>query len=90
VQRGIVLDGVPLQQVSDFKYLGSWIIENARCEEDIGARAGMATAAFCQSRGLMGGNVRSTKIEILTVVYCQCYIADVGLGWGSGLEDKCY
>jgi hypothetical protein len=43
VQRGIVLDGGPLEQVSRFKYLGSWITENARCEEDIRA---MATAAF--------------------------------------------
>ena len=33
VQRGIVLNGVPLEQVPRFKYLGSCMTENARCEE---------------------------------------------------------
>ena len=37
VQHDIVLDGMPLEQVSRFKYLGSWITKNARCEEDIRA-----------------------------------------------------
>ena len=32
MQRCIVLDGVPLEQVSRFKYLGSWITEDARSE----------------------------------------------------------
>ena len=52
VQRGTVLNGVPLQQVPRFKYLGSWITENARCGEDIRARVGMATAAFWQNKEL--------------------------------------
>ena len=29
-----------------FKYLGSWITEDAGCEVDIRARVGMAKAAF--------------------------------------------
>ena len=33
VQCGIVLNGVPLEQVPHFKYLGSWITENASCED---------------------------------------------------------
>ena len=33
-KRCIVLDGVPLEQVSRFKYLGSWITEDARSDED--------------------------------------------------------
>ena len=64
VQRGIVLNGVPLEQVPRFKYLGSWITENARCEEDIRARVGMATAAFWQNKELMRRNITlSTKDE---------------------------
>src|SRR3989442_1660151 len=37
--------GRPLEQVSRFKYLGSWITEDARSDEDIRARVGMAKAA---------------------------------------------
>ena len=36
-QRCVMLDGVPLEQVTRFKYLGSWITEDARCDEDIRA-----------------------------------------------------
>ena len=46
VQCGIVLNGGLLEQMPLFKYLGSWITENARWDEDIRARVGMATAAF--------------------------------------------
>src|SRR5688572_16921387 len=45
-QACLTLDGVPLEQVTRFKYLGSWISEDARCEEDIRTRVGMARAAF--------------------------------------------
>src|SRR5688572_11833559 len=62
----LTLDGVPLEQVTPFKYLGSWISEDARCEEDIRARVGMATAAFWQNKEVMRGNIRlSTKLKIL-------------------------
>ena len=39
-----MLDSMPLEQVARFKYLGSWITEDAGCEEDIRARVGMAKA----------------------------------------------
>src|SRR3989442_841082 len=42
MQRCITLNNVPLEQVTRFKYLGSWITENARSDEDIRARVGMA------------------------------------------------
>ena len=38
MQRCITLDRVPLEQVTRFKYLGSRIAEDARCDEDIRAR----------------------------------------------------
>ena len=71
VQRSIVLNGVPLKQVPRLKYLDSWIKADARCEEDIRARVGMATAAFWQNKELMRRNIRlSTKIKIL-----NCYVS---------------
>ena len=66
MQRCIVLDGVPLEQVSRFKYLGSWITEDARSDEDIRARGGMAKAAFWQNKELMRRNIRlSTNSKVI-------------------------
>ena len=72
-QRCITLNNVPLEQVSRFKYLGSWITEDARCEVDRRARVGMAKAAFWQNKELMRGNIRfSTKLKIL-----NCYVFSI-------------
>src|SRR3989442_679368 len=54
-------------------YLGSWITEDARSDEDIRARVGMAKAAFWQNKELMRRNIRlSTKMKIL-----NCYVFSV-------------
>src|SRR3989441_9471413 len=73
MQRFITLNNVPLEQVSRFKYLGSWITEDARSDEDIRARVGMAKAAFWQNKELMRSNIRlCTKMKIL-----NCYVFSV-------------
>src|SRR2546425_5833555 len=73
MQRFITLNNVPFEQVSRFKYLGSWITEDARSDEDITARVGMAEAAFWQNKELMRSNIRlSTKMKIL-----NCYVFSV-------------
>src|SRR5688572_27457208 len=65
-QACFTLDGMQLEQVTRLKYLGSWISEDARCEEDIRARVGMARAAFWQNKEVMRRNMRlSTKLKIL-------------------------
>ena len=49
-----------------YKYLGSWITEYARCEEELKARIGMAKAAFLQNKEVMRRNVRfGTKKKII-------------------------
>jgi exonuclease III len=73
LQSSISLNNVPLEQVSRFKYLGSWISDDAKCEEDIRARVGMAKAAFWQNKEIMRRNIRlSTKIRIL-----NCYVFSI-------------
>ena len=42
----ILFDNSILEQVSHYNYLGSWITEGVRCEEEIRIRIGMAKAAF--------------------------------------------
>ena len=47
VKCSITLNKIALEQVNRYKYLGSWITEDARCEEELKARIiGMAKAAF--------------------------------------------
>ena len=67
MQRSIMLDGVPLEQVKHFKYLGSWITDDAKSDEDIKTRVGMAKAAFWQNKELIiKKNIRfKTKMKIL-------------------------
>jgi hypothetical protein len=73
LQRDASLENVPLEQVTTFKYLGSWITEDVRCEEDIKARVGMAKAAFWQNKEVMRRNIRlSTKKKIL-----NCYVFSI-------------
>ena len=36
----VSLDGILLEQVGRYKYLGSWISEDAKCEEEVRARIG--------------------------------------------------
>src|SRR3989442_4935635 len=71
MQRCITLDRVPLEQLTRFKYLGSWITDDARSDEDIRSRVGMAKAAFWQNQELMRSNIKlSTKMK-------NCYLFSV-------------
>src|SRR3989441_13226479 len=70
MQSCIMLNNVPLDQVTRFKYLAGWITENAKSDKDIRARVGMAKAAFWQNKELMRRNIRfSTEMKIL-----NCYV----------------
>src|SRR2546425_12941823 len=70
MQSCIMLNNVPLEQVTRFNYLAGWITENAKSDKDIRARVGMAKAAFWQNKELMRRNIRfSTEMKIL-----NCYV----------------
>ena len=65
-QACTTLDNVPLEHVTRFKYLGSWISEDARCEEVIRTRFEMARAAFWQNKEVNRWNILlNTKLKIL-------------------------
>ena len=46
IKQTLTLNDVPLEQVTRFKYLGSWITDDARCIEDLRARVESAKVAF--------------------------------------------
>ena len=54
----ITLNNMALEQVNRYKYFGSWITEDARCEEELKARIGMAKAAFWKNKEVLRRNVR--------------------------------
>ena len=49
----ITIDGKRVEQVSSFKYLGSIISEDGRCESDIKCRIAMAKEAFNSRKELL-------------------------------------
>ena len=69
----ITLNNMALEQVNRYKYLDSWITEDARCEEELKARIRMAKAAFWQNKEIMRRNIRfDTKNKII-----NCYVFSV-------------
>ena len=69
----IVVNGTTLEQVSQYKYLGSWITEDGRCEMDTKTRIAMAKDAFWKHKELLRGNINlQVKKRML-----HCYVFPV-------------
>ena len=59
-------DNFTVEQVTQYKYLGSWITEDAGCEVDIRARIGMTKEDFWKNKEPMRRDVKfHTKLKIL-------------------------
>ena len=56
----IEVSGEKLEQVSGYKYLGSWVSEDRKSEKEVKARIGMAKRAFRQLKELLKRNVNVT------------------------------
>lgn len=90
IKTTLKLDGVDLERVTRFKYLGSWITDDSRCEVDLRARVELARVAFWQNKELMRRNIRfKTKLKILnTYVFsilnygCECWT------WNTAMHRK--
>ena len=48
------VNGEKLEQVSGYKYLGSWVTEDGKSEKEVKARIGMAKGAFWKLKELKG------------------------------------
>ena len=73
------LRGQQITQVTKFKYLGSIITSDGRCDDDVKARIGMAKDAFQKMKGILVSSNLSinTRKRIL-----KCYISSILL-YGS-------
>jgi len=58
LQCNITVNGETLEQVTKYKYLGSWLTEDGRCDLEIKTRIGMAKDAFWKHKDLLKGNIR--------------------------------
>jgi len=54
----ISINGIELEQVSQFKYLGSILTENGSCESEIRVRIALAKDAFSKHQTLLTKNIR--------------------------------
>ena len=63
----ITIRNEPIQQVSKFKYLGSTLTEDGRCESEIKQRIGVARSAFIKMRNVISNrHVRvATRIRLI-------------------------
>ena len=57
VPCSIAVNDIALEQVSQYKYLGSWITEDGKCEMDIKTRIGMAKDEFWKHKEQLRGNI---------------------------------
>jgi len=65
----IVIDGQRVEQLTKFRYLGSLISADGRCEEDIKARIGMTKDAFSKRKELLTQKMsRRVKKQIMKTV----------------------
>ena len=70
----ITVDGVPLEMVDIFKYLGTLIVENAKTEVEIEARTKLAKAQF----SAMSKTFTSKRLKIKTKLrILKCYIFSI-------------
>ena len=73
----IVIGGSELERVSQYKYIGTWITEDGRCELDVKTRIAMAKDAFWKHKELLkGNNYQLTKLRVKKRIL-QCYIYPV-------------
>src|ERR1700761_9106892 len=62
----IEIDGLKVEQVAKFKYLGAWITEDAKCDLEVRSRIAMAKEAFSKRRELLTkGLSLATKKKII-------------------------
>src|SRR5438034_11010039 len=64
----ITLKGNPIKQVENFKYLGTWIINDGKCDKEIKTRIAMAKDTFYKLNNIFHNhNIRlSTKLNVLS------------------------
>src|SRR5438034_10911975 len=80
----ITLKGNPIKQVENFKYLGTWIINDGKCDKEIKSRIAMAKDTFYKLTNIfLNRNIRlSKKLNVLNTyhMYIQFYSMQVNAG----------
>ena len=61
----IYTDGRKVEVVNKFKYLGSWITDDGRCEVDMKVRIAMAKEAFNKGKELL---TRRMKLNLKKII----------------------
>ena len=77
----ITITGNPIKQVENFKYLGTWISNDGKCDKEIKARIAIAKEIFYKLTNIfLNHNIwLSTKLNVLQT-YIQFYFMAVNVG----------
>ena len=60
----VKIEGGPLEEVQDFKYLGSFISSDGNIDKEVAARIGLAAHAFKSLCNVWKSKTLSTKIKL--------------------------
>ena len=74
----ILINGEEIEQVQQFRYLGSVLTEDGRCEQEIRTRIAKAKAAFNEKKTLLEGKLQLTLKKKLikalmerSIIWCR-------------------
>ena len=60
----VMVEGVPLKEVKDFKYLGSYISSDSNIDKEVSTRIGLAAHAFKKLNNIWKSTTLSTKTKL--------------------------
>ena len=60
----VTVEGVPLEEVKDFKYLGSYISSDSNIDKEVSTRIGLAAHAFKKLNNIWKSTTLSTKTKL--------------------------
>ena len=73
----IEVNGKELEQMSAYKYLRSWLIEDGKSEKEVKARIALVKGAFWKLKELLRGNLNTTTRK-------RFRTSNPGTGWRIG------
>ena len=84
----ITLDGVAVEQVKEFKYLGSYLSENGYTEKDTRVRIEIANNVFTHFKPILTGGLRQATKKKLVKTLVWSVVTYAAETWTINKPDK--
>ena len=81
IECKIKVEGKDLEQVHEYKYLGSWITDDGRCEEEVRRRIGKAKSDFWKFKEFLRSNINLNLKKRLLKTYIFSVVGYASEAW---------